>query len=147
MSEHSVISVDYTLFIQTGLFIFLMLVLNKIFFKPFLRFLDERQKKISGDEAEAARLQEAAEQRRIQLEEGLHQGQLQALEEKGRIQDAGAYTGKQLLQTVQQEADTELRTINVHIDRESQQALSELGQSQGAMAKKIAEKILGRNLQ
>jgi F-type H+-transporting ATPase subunit b len=146
MSEQNVISIDYTLLIQAGLFIVLMLVLNKIFFKPFLRFLDERQKKISGDEAEAARLQEAAEQRRIQCEEGLHQGQLQGLEEKGRIQDAGAHAGKQLLSTVQQEANTELRTIKVQIDLESQQALSELGRSHGAMAKKIAEKILGRNL-
>jgi F-type H+-transporting ATPase subunit b len=146
MSEQNVISIDYTLLIQAGLFIILMLVLNKIFFKPFLRFLDERQKKISGDEAEAARLQEAAEQRRIQCEEGLHQGQLQGLEEKGRIQDAGAHASKQLLHTVQGEAEAELRTIKVQIDLESQQALSELGRSQGAMAKKIAEKILGRNL-
>ena len=140
------ININSSLFIQAGLFIFLMLVLNQLFFKPFLKFLEERQKKITEDEEAAARLQDAAEQRRIQLEEGLRKGNLQALEEKGRIQDAGTDTGKQAIQTTQQEVDTELRTIKAQIVQESEQALSELKRGHGQMAQMIAEKILGREL-
>jgi F-type H+-transporting ATPase subunit b len=142
-----VIDINYTLFIQAGLFIFLMLVLNAIFFKPFLRFLEQRQGKISGDETEAARLQEEAERRRLQVDEGLHQGQLQALEEKGRIQDAGAQTGKQVVNTVHQEVEEEMRKIKAQIAQESKQARAELEQRQGALAQKIAAKILGRSIQ
>jgi F-type H+-transporting ATPase subunit b len=142
-----VIDLNYTLFIQAGLLIFLMLVLNKIFFKPFLRFLDERHNKISGDEQEAARLQGEAERRRLQCDEGLRKGQLQALEEKGRIRNAGAREGKQLVDAVQQEGNEAIAKIKAQIAHESQQTLAELGRSQGAMAKKIAEKILGRSLQ
>jgi F-type H+-transporting ATPase subunit b len=140
------ISINYTLFIQAGLFILLMLVLNAILFKPFLRFFEERRNKISGDEKEAARLHEEAERRRLQVDEGLHKGQLQALEEKGRIQDTGAQAGKQLVNTVHQEVEEEMRKTKAQIAHESQQALSELERRQGAMAKGIAEKILGRSI-
>jgi F0F1-type ATP synthase membrane subunit b/b' len=120
--------------------------LNQLFFKPFLRFFEERQKKITEDEGTAVRLHEVAEQRRIQLEEGLRKGNLEALEEKGRIQDAAVHSSKEMIQTTQQEVDTELRTIKGQIVQESEQALSELKRSHGQMAQMIAEKILGRKL-
>jgi F-type H+-transporting ATPase subunit b len=141
------IDINSSLFIQVALFIFLMIVLNKIFFKPFLRFLEERQEKIEGDAREAARLQEEAERRRLQFEEGLNKGQLQALGEKGRIQDAGAQEGKVLVDTVQKEVDAEVPTIKAQIAQESRQVSVDLERRQGAMAKEIAEKILGRSLQ
>lgn len=141
------IDINSSLFVQVALFIFLMIVLNKIFFKPFLRFLEERQEKIEGDAREAARLQEEAERRRLQVEEGLNKGQLQALGEKGRIQDAGAQEGKALVDTVQKEVDAELPKAKAQIAQESRQVSVDLERSQGAMAKEIAEKILGRNLQ
>jgi F-type H+-transporting ATPase subunit b len=140
------IDINSSLFIQVGLFIFLMLVLNKIFFQPFLRFLDERHNKINGDEKEAARLQEEAERYRLQCEEGLHTGQLQALEEKGRIQETGAQEGKLVVEKVQQEVAGEIPKIKAQIAQESQQVLADLERQQGAMAKEIAEKILGRSL-
>ena len=141
------IDINSSLFIQVALFIFLMIVLNKIFFQPFLRFLDERQNKISGDEKEGARLQEEAERRRLQFEEGLNKGQLKALEEKGRIQEAGAYEGKQLVDAVQQEVEGEIPQIKAQLAQEGQEVLAELERSQGAMATEIVEKILGRGLQ
>lgn len=141
------IDINSSLFIQAALFIFLMIVLNKIFFQPFLSFLDERQNKISGDEQEGARLQEEAERRRLQFEEGLHKGQLQALEEKGRIQDAGAHEGKQLVDTVQQEVEGEIPQIKAQLAQEGQEVLADLESRQGALAKEIVEKILGRGLQ
>ncbi len=141
------IDINSSLFIQVGLFIFLMLVLNQIFFKPFLRFLEERQEKIQGDERKASKLQEEAEQYRVQFEEGLHTGQVQALDEKGRIQEAGTQEGKLMVDTVQQEVAGEMPKIKAQIAQESQQVMTELERQQGAMAKEIAEKILGRSLQ
>jgi F-type H+-transporting ATPase subunit b len=141
------IDINGSLFIQVGLFIFLMIVLNKIFFKPFLRFLEERQAKIEGDEKEAARLQGEAERRRLQFEEGLNKGQLQALGEKGSIVDAGSREGKSFVDKAQQEVDQELPRIKAQIGQESRQVAADLERRQGAMAKEIAEKLLGRGLQ
>jgi F-type H+-transporting ATPase subunit b len=141
------INIDSSLLIQVCLFIFLMIVLNKIFFQPFLRFLDERHNKISGDTKEADRLKEEAERRRVQFEDGLSKGQLQALDEKGRIQEAGTQEGKRVVDTAQQEIAGELPKIKAQIAQESQQVMTELERQQGAMAKEIVEKILGRSLQ
>lgn len=140
------IDINSSLLIQVGLFIFLMLFLNQIFFKPFLKFLEKRREKIEGDEQEAIKLQEEAEQYRLQFEEGLHKGQVQALDEKGRIQETGAQEGKLVVDTVQQEVAGEMPKIKAQIAQESQQALAELKSQQGAMAKEIVEKILGRSL-
>lgn len=141
------IDINTSLFIQAALFIFLMIVLNQIFFKPFLKFLNERQEKIQGDEREAVRLQEEAEKRRLQFEEGVNKGQLQALAEKGRIQEAGAEEGKHVVETVQGEVEKEIPAVKARIAQEGQQASAELERRQGALAKEIAEKILGRSLQ
>lgn len=141
------IDINGSLFIQAALFIFLMIVLNKIFFKPFLRFLAERQEKIQGDEREAARLQAEAERRRLQFEEGLKKGQLRAADEKRRILDAGAQEGKSFVDKAQEEVDVEVPKIKAQIDQESRQVSAELERRQGQMAKEIAEKILGRGLQ
>ena len=140
------IDINSSLFIQVGLFIFLMLVLNQIFFKPFLRFLEERQEKIQGDERKAAKLQEEAEQYRLQFEEGMSKGQLQALDEKGRIQETGTQESKRVIDTAQQEVAGEMPKIKAQIAQESKQALTELEGQQGVMAKEIAEKILGRSI-
>ena len=141
------IDINGSLFIQVGLFIFLMIVLNKIFFKPFLRFLEERQAKIEGDEKEAVRLQGEAERRRLQFEEGLNKGQLRALGEKGSIVDAGSREGKSFVDKAQQEVDQELPRIKAQIGQESRQVAADLERRQGQMAKEIAEKLLGRGLQ
>lgn len=140
------IDIDSSLLIQVCLFIFLMLVLNKIFFKPFLKFLEERQEKIQGDEQKAIKLQEEAEQYRLQFEEGLNKGQIQALDEKGRIQEAGEQERKRVIDTAQQEVAGETPKIKGQIAQESKQALAELERQQDVLAKEIVEKILGRSL-
>jgi F-type H+-transporting ATPase subunit b len=140
------IDINNSLLIQVALFIFLMIVLNQIFFKPFLRFLDERQQKIQGDEQEAARLQEEAERRRLQFEEGLNKGQQKALGEKGTIVETGSREGKTFVEKAQQEVDAELPKIKAQIEQEGRQVAADLGRRQGEMAREIAEKILGRSL-
>ena len=141
------IDINGSLFIQAALFIFLMIVLNQIFFKPFLRFLSERQAKIEGDEKEAARLQAEAETRRLQVEEGLNKGNIQAADAKRRILDKGAQEGKARIDKVQQEVDAEAPRIKAQIDQEGRQVAADLERSKGQMAREIAEKILGRTIQ
>jgi len=141
-----VININNSLIIQAILFITLMLILNKTFFQPFLRFLEQRRTKIQADEEEANRLHEEAERRRLQFEDGLNKGRLQALEERGRIRDAGSQQGKLILERVQKEVEEEIAKVKAQIERDSRQVLAELERRRGDMAKEIAEKVLGRSL-
>jgi F-type H+-transporting ATPase subunit b len=140
------IDINSSLLIQVALFIFLMIVLNQIFFKPFIRFLEKRQQKIQGDEQEATRLHDEAERRRLQFEEGLNKGQQKALGEKETIVEAGTREGKTFVEKAQQEVDAELPQIKARIDQEGRQVAADLERRQGDMASEIAEKILGRSL-
>lgn len=141
-----VIDINNSLIIQAILLITLMLLLNKILFQPVLRFLAERQAKIQGDEEEARRLQEEAERRRLEIEEGLDKGRLRAVEEKGDIRETGVEEGKLMLEMVQREVDEEMPETKAQIEVESKRVLAELKKRRGDMAKEIAEKILGRSL-
>ncbi len=141
------IDINNSLIIQVILLITLMLILNKILFQPILKFLEERQAKIKGDEEEANRLHEEAQHRRLQFEEGLNKGRLQALEEKGRIQDAGAQEGKLMLERIQKEIEGETPKMKAQLEEESKRILTELERRREDLAKEIAEKVLGRSLQ
>ncbi|UCC66349.1 MAG: ATP synthase F0 subunit B [Deltaproteobacteria bacterium] len=141
------IDINNSLIIQAGLFIGLMLILNKVFFQPFLKFLEERRAKIQGDEEEASELQEEAERSRMKYDEGLDEGRLQAQEEKGHILDVGAQESRLLVEKVQKEIEEEAPKIRAQIEVESKQVLAELERRHGDMAKEIAEKILGRTFE
>ena len=141
------IDINTSLIIQAILDIGLMIILNKILFRPVLTFLDARRNKIETDEAEAKRLQEEAEQKRLQFDEGLNRGRSLAQEEKGRVRDTGTEEAKAMLAAIQKEIDQETPEIKAQIEGERQRVRAELHQRQGEIAKQIAEKLLGRNLQ
>lgn len=55
------LGLDYTFFVQLGLFAMLFLVLSAVYFKPFLRLFEERQKRTIHDRAVAEKLMEQAQ--------------------------------------------------------------------------------------
>ena len=67
------ISIDYSLIIVILNFVLLLIVLNKILYKPIKKFLSERQQKIASDldEAKASRKQaeELVEQKSNELKQ------------------------------------------------------------------------------
>ncbi len=54
------ITIDYSLLIVIANFVLLLIILNKILYKPMKKWLTERSEKISGDIDEAARSKEEA---------------------------------------------------------------------------------------
>src|SRR3954471_12388000 len=61
--EPQLIDVDHTVFIQLGIFLLLMLVLNKFLWKPYLRVRTERVARVEGYREEAVKLEADAQQR------------------------------------------------------------------------------------
>ena len=57
------IAIDYTFFIQMGLFIVLIFLLNALLYKPVLKVMEERGKKISGLEGDAELLGDEVEKK------------------------------------------------------------------------------------
>ena len=63
------IDIDYSIFIQIGLFLLIWFFLARFVFTPFQRLLGEREQRTEGMKAEAEKLLEEAEQLRMQFEE------------------------------------------------------------------------------
>src|SRR6266496_344096 len=66
--EPQLIDVDYTVFIQLGIFLLLMLVLNKFLWKPYLRVRTERVARVEGYREEAVKLEADAQHRRARAD-------------------------------------------------------------------------------
>ncbi len=69
------ISLDITFFIQMGLFLVLVYVLNIFLYRPVLAAMEERSKKISGLEADAATTEGELEEKLLHYREEIAKAQ------------------------------------------------------------------------
>jgi F0F1-type ATP synthase membrane subunit b/b' len=69
--EPQLIDVDYTAFIQLGLFLLVMFALRGLLWKPYLRVRAERVSRVEGYREEAARLEQDAAARLARAEAAL----------------------------------------------------------------------------
>src|SRR5262252_5615191 len=69
--EPQLIDLDGTTFIQLGLFLLLMAVLNRFLWKPYLKVRGERTDRVDGYRQEAARLEADAASRLARAEAAL----------------------------------------------------------------------------
>ncbi|HLB05307.1 MAG TPA: ATP synthase F0 subunit B, partial [Thermodesulfobacteriota bacterium] len=66
------ISLNFTLFIQMGLFLVLMLILNHFVFRPMVALLEERDKRIKDPGADAKGMEAEVEKMRLKYEATLN---------------------------------------------------------------------------
>jgi len=137
------IKIDQTLLIQFVLFVTFMLVLNRVLFRPFLKFLEERHTRIYGTQEEAERLKGKTEGMISRYEEELKEGRLRALEEKLKIREEAKQKARE---EVQGKIQKEIPAAREQIRKETEKALEELKERTEEMAREVAEKILGRSL-
>lgn len=144
--EPQLIDVDHTVFIQLGIFLFLMLVLNKFLWKPYLRVRTERVARVEGYREEAVKLEADAQQRLARADAALAEARRVGAGERA-VARAEAHTREQTLlaeataATQRKLAEARARlTAVVQAERKKLEADS----SEVAMA--AARKILGREV-
>lgn len=144
--EPQLIDVDHTVFIQLGIFLLLMLVLNKFLWKPYLRVRTERVARVDGYREEAVKLEADAQQRLARADAALAEARRVGAGERA-VARAEAHTREQTLlaeataATQRKLAEARARlTAVVQAERKKLEADS----SEVAMA--AARKILGREV-
>ncbi len=140
------INIDQTLIIQFVLFVTFMLLLNQVLFKPFIRLLEERQRRIFGTKEEAEHLRTEAERLMEAYEGELRKRREEAFRAKGSLRDEAKKEANSLIEKVQEEAQRELAKAKERIGREAEEALRELKGRADILAKEMAQKVLGRPL-
>lgn len=137
-----VLDLDITLFIQTGIFVLVFLVLSKWVVKPYLAAIEERESMTEGVQREAKDMQERADAMRTKYEKQRHEVFTQAESaRKAVIADANKKASARV-----EEARAKTTHEIVSKQEALEQAIADARKSADkeveAMASQIANKLL-----
>ncbi len=140
------ISVDWTLGLQFVNFIVLLIILNKLLYKPLQKILAERRETIQGSHKRAQDLEADIEAKLTEYQNKITSAKAQANEERNKLRKAGQEQEATLLSEAHSKAGTKLQAIKAQVAQEASEASNLLKKEAEAMAGQIAAKILGREL-
>lgn len=140
------ISVDWTLGLQFLNFIVLLVVLNKLLYRPLKKIIAERAETVTGSHAAAKNLEAAIEEKMQRYQQQLSDAKIQANEERNKLKKAANEEEAKILQEAQGKAATRMQAIKTQVGKEADEASKTLKKEAGSLAGLIATKILGREL-
>lgn len=140
------ISLNITLFIQMGLFLVLMLILNTLVFRPMAALLAEREKRIKDPGTDAKGMEAEVEKMRIQYETTLNETKLKGIEERNRIRKEGADREQEIIKSAQKASEEMMSELKGRIEKEVGDARNFLRVEASALSVNVSEKLLGRSI-
>jgi F-type H+-transporting ATPase subunit b len=144
--EPQLIDVDHTIFIQLGIFLLLMVVLNKFLWKPYLRVRTERVARVEGYREEAVKLEADAQHRLARADAALAEARRVGAGERA-VARAEAHTREQtLLAEATAAAQRKLADARGRLTAAVQAERKKLEADSSEVAMAAARKILGREV-
>lgn len=140
------IELNFTLIFQLAIVFFLMVVLSKMVFKPFLGVLQGRRDWVEGAERKARELQQRTEELMEQYRESMAAAQAQGANIREEIRKESLAREMEILQRAMEGANGFLGEMKSEIQQETQTARASLRMHAKNLSREIAEKILGRGL-
>jgi F-type H+-transporting ATPase subunit b len=141
-----VISVDWTLGLQFVNFIILLVVLNKLLYKPLSKIMAERREKIEGDRARAKNLQADIDEKMERYQQQLSEAKAHANSERNQLKKLASEEEAAMLTEAHGKASIRLQAIKQQVAVEADEASKTLRKEAKSLAGQIATKILGREL-
>lgn len=132
--------------IQTFNFLLLLFLLYRLAYRPLLRMMDERSRRIRSDLDEARRLREESQQTNEQYRQQLARARDEARAILEEANNVAARIREQALADAEVQNAASLRRAREEIDREKEQALTELRREVGDLAIRAATHVVGRSL-
>src|SRR5262245_27104313 len=140
------IHLDISILYQIILFVLLWLILNKVFFQPYLHLLEEREHKTSGAEHDSAELEHEGARLRTLYQEKIAQAQAAGYASKEAILQEARQQREKILTGARQEATQTLEHVRGEIaaavEQEKRLAVAEVA----TVASEMASKVLGRRI-
>jgi F-type H+-transporting ATPase subunit b len=132
--------------IQIVVLLLLWAILNKILFKPFLRLVEEREKRTEGLKAAATALTAEAERLRADYESAIRQANDEGAAAKEALLEEARRTREQLLTESRAQSAERLAAVRDEIKKEMEQGRAQALQEAETIARQMAEKVLGRKV-
>jgi len=141
-----VISVNWTLGLQFVNFIILLIILNKLLYRPLMNIIAERREAIEGSHGRAKSLEADIEDKMQRYQQQLSEAKFAANEERNSLKKAASAEEAKILSEAQGKATARLQTIKAQVGKEAAAASKTLKSDAESLAGQIATKILGREL-
>jgi len=147
LSGGSIIDLDGTVFVQLGMFAIAFVALYGLVFKPMLALLEAREEAIDGARDSAKRLELEVKEKQASFEAELRKVRSASGEERDRLRAEGQDLERKLLESVRVETQGSLDSARERLAVEAQTARQRLETTRGELAREIASKVLGREVQ
>lgn len=140
------IAENVSVLIQILAFLILWFLLSKLLFQPFLRLLEEREKRTEGAKEEADALIAESERLRADYENRMARAREEAETVKQAILAEAGKAREEILARARESAHNLLQATRRQLMIEMEAARGLIGRESQAAAREIAEKILGRRI-
>jgi F-type H+-transporting ATPase subunit b len=147
LSGGSIIDLDGTVFVQLAMFFVAFGVLYVLVFKPMVALLEAREHAIDGAKDEAKQLEHDVREKQAAFESELRKVRSSGSEERDRLRLEGQELERKLLDTVRSETTSLVANAKTRLAAEAGVARSELGAKKSELAREIASKVIGREVQ
>lgn len=145
-SEHPLIDLDLTVVVQFGLFLVMLVVLNKVLFQPYLRLRDKRQAGIEGARLEADRMVAEADAKLADYDASLAAARDRASEESRKIRGEASAYERDVTSKARAAATTAMTEAQTKVRTETEAARAQLMPQADALARQMTSKLLGREV-
>ncbi len=141
------IDIDKTVFIQLAVFLVMWVVLSQFVFGPYLKMRAKRTVAIDGARAEAVAMQVDAKKIVADYDAGLVQTRARGNQERARLAAEGIKEEQRLLGQARTESNVALTQARTLITTQTEAASKTLQSDANGLAREMAQKILGRQVQ
>jgi len=138
--------INVTILFQLALFLFVLVTLTNILFKPFLKILDERYRKIHGRKVEVDRLERLAGENQSAYIARIREARTVARQERETLRAAGNDEKRKLLADVRVEISQALNETREQVANSEAEARGQLAAENQALAKLLVAKVAGREV-
>jgi F-type H+-transporting ATPase subunit b len=143
----SIIDLDGTMFVQLAMFFIAFFVLWLLVFKPMVAVLDARERAIDGAKEDAKHLEHEVKEKQATFESELRKVRGAAGEERERLRAEGLELERKLLDSVRSETTAMVNDAQTQLEVKARAVRGELARSSTELAREIASKVIGREVQ
>jgi len=147
LSGGSIIDLDGTVFVQLAMFFVAFLALRSLVFKPMVALLDAREEAIDGAKDLAKKLEGEVKEKQAAFEAELKKVRATSGDERDRLRAEGQALEHKLLEKVRIETQELVVDARKRLEGEAQLVRQQLTAQRPELAREIASKVLGREVQ
>jgi F-type H+-transporting ATPase subunit b len=141
------VDVDSTFLVQLVLFVVLTLILKPVLFDPMLKLFAEREKRIDGAKLEARKMDEKSANALSKYEGEMAKARAAASADRDKIRVEAVKREQEILAAVRTSTQQVLDDGKRAVHQEADRARTALRAEAGAMARDLASRVLGREVQ